>query len=189
MACARKFSRSDELHRLFALGKPVQNVFFYVVQPGSKELILQPIGVFGELLIGGVQVARGYLNRPELTAEKFIPNPWPERDPSGRGVLYRTGDRVRWCEDGELEFGGRIDFQVKLRGLRIELREIEHALRSQEGVTEAVVLLRDDVDGVSVRQYAQELEAQTNLKSLHELISKASNLRIFAMFHFFNLRA
>ena len=76
-----------------------------------------------------MQVARGYLNRPELTAERFIPNPWPETDPSGRGVAYRTGDRVRWYADGELEFGGRIDFQVKLRGQRLELGEIEGKLR------------------------------------------------------------
>jgi len=62
-----------------------------------------------------VQVARGYLNRPELTAEKFIANPWPETDPSGRGVVYRTGDRVRWYADGEIEFGGRIDFQASRR--------------------------------------------------------------------------
>ena len=71
---------------------------------GSPQLV--PIGVWGELWLGGVQVARGYLNRPELTAEKFIANPWPETDPSGRGVVYRTGDRVRWYADGELELGG-----------------------------------------------------------------------------------
>ena len=106
--------------------------------------LLQPIGVWGELWLGGVQVARGYLNRPELTAERFVPNPWPSTDPSGRGVVYRTGDRVRWYADGELEFGGRIDLQVKLRGQRIELGEVEHALRAQRGVVEAVVLLRTD---------------------------------------------
>ena len=62
--------------------------------------MLQPIGVWGELWLGGVQVARGYLNRPELTAERFVPNPWTETDPSGRGVVYRTGDRVRWYAGG-----------------------------------------------------------------------------------------
>ena len=93
-------------------------------------------------------MARGYLNRPELTAEKFIPNPWPETDPSGRGVVYRTGDRVRWYADGELEFGGRIDFQVKLRGQRIELGEVEHAVRLQPGVEEAVVLLDTSLDAL-----------------------------------------
>ena len=73
-------------------------------------------------------------------SEAFIAHPWPGTDPSGRGVVYRTGDRVRWYADGELEFGGRLDFQVKLRGQRIELGEIEHALRAQPGVEEAVVL-------------------------------------------------
>ena len=109
--------------------------------------MLQPVGVWGELWLGGVQVARGYLNRPELTAERFVPNPWPSSDPSGAGVVYRTGDRVRWYADGELEFGGRIDLQVKLRGQRIELGEIEHALRAQPGVVEAVVLLHTDSGG------------------------------------------
>ena len=106
---------------------------------------LQPVGVWGELWLGGVQVARGYLRRPELTAERFVAHPWPAADPSGgRGVAYRTGDRVRWYADGELEFGGRIDLQVKLRGQRLELGEVEHALRAQPRVLEAVVLLRAD---------------------------------------------
>eukprot|EP00966_Prymnesium_polylepis_P188934 4377830-Prymnesium_polylepis.1 len=84
------------------------------------------------------------MNRQDLTAEVFVANPWPSTDPSCRGLIYRTGDRVRWHETGELEFGGRIDFQVKMRGLRIELGEIEHALRAQPGVVETVVLLRED---------------------------------------------
>ena len=102
---------------------------------------LQPLGVWGELWLGGAQVARGYLRRAELTAERFVAQPWPRADASGRGVAYRTGDRVRWYADGELEFGGRIDLQVKLRGQRIELGEVEHALRAQPGVADAVVLL------------------------------------------------
>ena len=87
--------------------------------PGAPAA-LQPIGVWGELWLGGVQVARGYLGQAGLTAERFVRNPWPESDPSGRGVVYRTGDRVRWYADGELEFGGRLDFQVKIRGQRVE---------------------------------------------------------------------
>ena len=104
------------------------------------------IGVWGELWLGGVQVARGYLRRPELTADRFVASPWSMTTAGAsvsdrRGVAYRTGDRVRWYADGELEFGGRIDFQVKLRGQRLELGEIEHALRAQPGVVDAVVLL------------------------------------------------
>ena len=97
--------------------------------------------------IGGVQVTRGYLRRPELTAERFIMKAWTETGPHGSS-LYRTGDRVRWYADGELEFGGRIDFQVKLRGQRLELGEIEHALRAQPRVVDAVVLLDKGLDAL-----------------------------------------
>ena len=90
-----------------------------------------------------MQIALGYLNRPELTAVCFVANPWASGS-DGRALVYRTGDRVRWYADGELEFGGRIDFQVKLCGQRIELGEIEQALRAQPGVTDAVVLLHRD---------------------------------------------
>ena len=79
----------------------------YVVDPDTLQL--QPIGTWGELVIGGIQVGRGYLNRPELTAKKFISNPW------GEGMVYRTGDLVRWLPNGELEINGRIDFQIKVR--------------------------------------------------------------------------
>jgi non-ribosomal peptide synthetase component F len=94
---------ADRARKLASIGKPLPNVTCYVVDPASTTTsvtsapLLQPIGVWGELWLGGVQVARGYLNRPELTAERFVRNPWPETDPSGRGVAYRTGDRVRWC--------------------------------------------------------------------------------------------
>eukprot|EP00964_Phaeocystis_antarctica_P096118 scaffold62484_cov64-Phaeocystis_antarctica.AAC.1 len=93
--------------RLASIGKPLPNVTCYVVGPAAPcdatlAPMLQPIGVWGELWLGGVQVARGYLKRPELTAERFVPNPWAETDPSGRGVVYCTGDRVRWYADGEL---------------------------------------------------------------------------------------
>ena len=131
--------RSELPVRLDSIGIPTMNMTCYT--SGESSAAGKPIGVWGELWLGGVQVARGYLNRPELTAEKFVANPWAASDPSGRGAIYRTGDRVRWYADGELEFGGRLDFQVKLRGQRIELGEIEHALRAQPGVVEAVVLL------------------------------------------------
>ncbi|BBA33066.1 putative linear pentadecapeptide gramicidin synthetase LgrB [Methylocaldum marinum] len=123
------------------LGRPISNTRIYILDNRGQPA---PIGVPGELCIGGVQVGRGYLNRPELTAEKFIPNPF-SRNPGAR--LYRTGDLARRQADGELEFLGRIDHQVKLRGFRIELGEIEAALCQQPGVHDAVVLLREDAPG------------------------------------------
>ena len=151
--------RADITSRLASIGRPLCNVTSFVVDPISSFCSMQPqaVGVFGELWLGGVQVARGYLNRSEKTAEAFIANPWPSIDPSGQTVFYRTGDRVRWYADGELEFGGRIDFQVKLRGQRLELGEIEHALCSIPSVIEAIVLLRTDVGEPSLVAYVHPI--------------------------------
>ncbi len=123
------------------VGYPVGNTQVYVL---DNYLEPAPIGVPGELLIGGAGLARGYLNRPDLTAEKFIPNPFSAA-PGSR--LYRTGDLCRWLPDGNLEFLGRIDHQVKIRGYRIELGEIETALRAHGQVREAVVVAREDRPG------------------------------------------
>jgi acyl-coenzyme A synthetase/AMP-(fatty) acid ligase/acyl carrier protein len=120
------------------IGGPIANTQVYVLD-GQRQPV--PIGVPGELYIGGDGLARGYLNQPQLTAEKFVPDPF-SGTPGAR--LYQTGDRVRWLEDGTLEFLGRRDRQVKVRGYRIELEEIEAVLGRHPGVREAVVLVRAD---------------------------------------------
>lgn len=121
------------------VGKPLQNTSFYILGEGDQ---LQPVGVPGELCIGGMGVARGYLNREDLTAEKFVNDPFI---PGGR--MYRTGDLARWLEDGNVEFIGRKDTQVKIRGYRVELGEIENRLLACRGVKEAVVIDKTDSTG------------------------------------------
>ncbi len=123
------------------IGAPVRNAQAYVL---DQKLQPVPIGVAGELHLGGAGVARAYLNRPELTAEKFIPHPF-SLTPGER--LYRTGDRVRYRPDGQLEYLGRVDQQVKVRGFRIELGEIEAALYTHASVRDALVMLREDNPG------------------------------------------
>ncbi|QTH39834.1 amino acid adenylation domain-containing protein [Cohnella sp. LGH] len=121
------------------IGKPIDNTAIYIVGEGDQA---QPIGVPGELCIAGVQLASGYANQPELTAERFVANPFV---PGTR--MYRTGDRARWTTDGQIEYLGRIDDQVKIRGYRIELGEIERTLLGHEAVSEAAVTTADDGTG------------------------------------------
>ena len=122
------------------IGHPVANTTIHVLDAWLQPV---PVGVAGELHIGGVQVGRGYLRRPGLTAEKFIPDPYG----ASGSRMYRTGDLARRRVDGSLEYLGRLDHQVKLRGLRIELGEIENALLGCEGVREAVVVAKPDARG------------------------------------------
>jgi amino acid adenylation domain-containing protein len=124
------------------IGRPIENTTCHVV---DEQLRPVPVGAEGELLIGGLGLAKGYVNRPELTAEKFVPDPFSPPDSGER--LYRSGDLARWREDGRLEFGGRIDHQVKIRGYRIELGEIEAILRDHQGIDDCVVLARQDDHG------------------------------------------
>ena len=128
-------------HQPLPLGRPLANTTVYVL---DRYLQLVPSGVPGELHLGGASLARGYLGRPELTAEKFIPHPFSPK-PGAR--LYKTGDRVRWRDDGNLEFLGRSDHQVKIRGFRVELGEIEAALLGHAAVREAVVVTRAEGSG------------------------------------------
>src|SRR5262249_33702324 len=123
------------------IGRPVANTRLYVLDHDGHPV---PAGVPAELYLGGEGLARGYLGRPELTAERFVPDPW-----SGQagGRLYRPGDLVLYRMDGNLDFVGRIDDQVKVRGFRIELGEIEEVMRRHPGIREAVVVVREGQPG------------------------------------------
>ena len=123
------------------IGHPISNTQVYIV---NKEIQLVPLGVTGEICIAGRGLARGYLNKPELTAEKFISNPF-SKEQGAR--LYRTGDLGRWLPDGNIEYQGRLDDQVKVRGYRIELGEVETVLHQCDLVSDAVVLAREDKSG------------------------------------------
>ena len=136
------------------IGRPVRNLRAYVLDPKAR---LAAPGIPGELYVGGAGVARGYSGRPDLTAERFVPDPWSP-EPGSR--MYRTGDLVRLLAAGDLEFLGRVDHQVKIRGFRVELREIEAALGEFPGISEAVVVAREDTPGD--RRLAAYLVAKTS---------------------------
>ncbi|EJL94065.1 amino acid adenylation enzyme/thioester reductase family protein [Herbaspirillum sp. CF444] len=126
----------DEDLDLIPIGKPIANIQLHIVDPHCNPV---PIGVVGELLIGGIGLARGYVNRPALTAEKFIPDPF-SAEPGAR--LYKTGDLARYLSDGNIQYLGRIDNQVKIRGFRIELGEIENVILEHPNVVECTVIVQ-----------------------------------------------
>ncbi|MET0396369.1 MAG: amino acid adenylation domain-containing protein, partial [Longimicrobiaceae bacterium] len=148
------------------IGRPVDNVTTRVLDPRGMPV---PVGVAGELHLGGAQLARGYLGRPELTAERFVPDALAGTDHPGART-YRTGDRVRWLPTGELEFLGRVDAQVKVRGFRIELGEVEAVLAAVPGVRESAVVVREDAPGNRrlVAYVAGEVEVESLRTRLHE---------------------
>jgi surfactin family lipopeptide synthetase C len=145
------------------IGRPIANTQIYILDANNRPV---PIGVLGEIYISGDQLARGYLNRPELTAEKFIPNPFSKESTR----LYKTGDLARYLPNGEIEYIGRLDHQVKIRGLRIEIGEIESRLTEYTTVREAVVVVREDIPG-DKRLVAYVVSEQALAPKLSELRS------------------
>jgi amino acid adenylation domain-containing protein len=139
--------RRDASGYAIPIGRPIANTQIYVLDELMQPV---PVGVKGELYIGGVQVARGYLNREEITCERFIDDPFLAEKGN---KLYKTGDIARYRSDGVIEYFGRNDFQVKVRGLRIELGEIESVLLGHEGITQAVVVTKEDKNGTVIVAY------------------------------------
>lgn len=149
------------------VGRPLPNTQLFVLDQNFQPT---PVGVPGELFIGGTGLARGYLNRPDLTAERFVPNPFGAKEGER---LYRTGDRVRYREDGQIEFFGRVDFQIKIRGFRVELGEIEAMLRKHSALSEVAVIARQP-EGV-----ATEKQIVAYFVTKHENPPDISDLRNF----------
>jgi amino acid adenylation domain-containing protein len=161
-SCGRQVTTPSESGSLESIGRPIANTQMYILDPQRQPV---PIGVAGEIYIGGAGVARGYLNRPELTAERFLSDPF-SADPQAR--IYKTGDLGRWRSDGNIEYLGRNDHQVKIRGFRIELGEIEAQLLQHPQVKEAVVLAREDAPGEK-RLVAYVTQRDQNNPSIEEL--------------------
>jgi aryl carrier-like protein len=146
------------------IGGPIANTRIYLLDERKR---VAPVGVPGELYVGGAGVGRGYLNRPELTAERFLDDPFAANGPRR---MYRTGDVARWLPDGTIDFVGRNDFQVKLRGFRVELGEIEGRLGAHPEVREAVVVALDD-DAANQRLVAYYTGAEVDAAELREHVA------------------
>lgn len=155
--------QKDSPYETVPIGRPIDNTQIYILDTNLQPV---PVGVLGEICIGGVGVARGYLNRPELTSEKFIYDSFSSQ-PDAR--LYRTGDIGRYLPDGNIVFMGRIDHQVKIRGFRIELEEIEWVLQSHKNVKAAVVVAQDDLS--SQKQLVAYLVASSEETNVNEIRS------------------
>jgi amino acid adenylation domain-containing protein len=158
--------KTDPMTFVTPIGRPIANTRIYILDERQEPV---PVGVVGELYIGGAGVARGYLNRPELTAERFM------KDPFGEGRMYRTGDLGNWQEDGNIEYIGRNDDQVKIRGCRIELGEIEARLMEHGSVREAVVVAREEEGGEKrlVAYYTMAEGEKVGAEELREHLSGA----------------
>ena len=157
-SCSHRIERIDERSSIQSIGRPIANTQVHVLDRLGAHV---PVGVFGEICIGGRGVARGYRNQPDLTAARLI----PEQDTNSSARLYKTGDIGRWRADGTLEYLGRNDQQVKVRGFRIELGEIEARLRSYPKVKDAVVVARED--GVGGKRLVAYLTLSDLLSSAH----------------------
>jgi non-ribosomal peptide synthetase component F len=161
-SCIHKFENDVQRVRI---GKPIANTQIYIL---NKYLHLAPVGVAGDLYIGGEGVSVGYHNRQELTAQRFIANPF-----KAEGKIYMTGDVARWLPDGTIELLGRTDNQVKIRGHRIELGEIEHQISRYEGIKEVVIMARERLgEKYLVAYYVshQSIEPALLRNSLHQLL-------------------
>ncbi len=158
---------NSDLH-FVPIGRPIDNIQMYIL---DKVLAPVPIGIAGELYIGGVGVGRGYLNKPELTDERFIQNPFTQGQ-----TLYKTGDRARFLSDSNIEYLGRFDHQVKLRGFRIELGEIEVAISDFKGVERSVVIVRDSSGGQ--KQLVAYIKVQDNTEIKVSELSKSLKSRL-----------
>jgi amino acid adenylation domain-containing protein len=180
---ALTLSPAGEIPVLPPIGKPISNTGIFIL---DKYGNVQPVGVPGELCIGGIQVGRGYLNNPELTAEKFVRA--VDQCPVTNERIYKTGDLARWLVDGNIEFLGRIDHQVKIRGFRIELGEIESLLSNHEIIKDSVVLAKEGEGGdrylcAYIVPHNINIKEEVNLKELKDYL--ASQLPGYMVPHYF----